>query len=77
MAFNQRQVEEVRDKLDRALALHLKQKAVKDGAKLSVDDNDDFAMSDSQLVLDYIASLRQKRDNLIAQIQLVVAAWAP
>lgn len=77
MAFNQKQVEEVRDKLDRALTLHLKQKAVKDANRVPVDDSDDLAITTNQLVQDYIAEKKAKRDALIAEIQPVVAAWTP
>lgn len=77
MAFNQKQVEDVRDKLDRALALHLKQKAVKDANMVPIGDSDDLSITTNQLVLDYIAEKKAKRDALIADIQPVVAAWVP
>ena len=77
MAFKQNQVEDVRDKLDRAITLNAQVALLKDLTKIPRGDNDDLSIEGAQLISDYIASLKQKRDNLIAQIQPIVAAWIP
>lgn len=77
MAYSANQVQTVIDKLEAAKALHQKQQAVVQAAKVIIDDNDDFSITEVQKVTEYVQNLRQKRDNLVAQVQPVVAAWVP
>jgi len=63
------------DALTRALALDAKATAVVTAARIIVDDNDDFSVTNAAQVTSYVASKRAQRDSLIAQVKPVVAGW--
>ena len=76
MPFNRTQVSNVRDALDRALAIDFKADRVAALSKLDIDENEDFAITNASQVMAYVAAMRVRRDNIINAIQPVVAGWS-
>lgn len=77
MAYNRTQVGNVIDALVRAQALDAKALAAVNQARISIDENDDLAITNAAQVAAYVTAARSKRDALIATVQPIVAAWTP
>ena len=77
MAYKPNEVSEVISKLSDAQTIHAKIQAVQAASRIGVDDNDDLSITKNAQVLEYIQDLRQKRDNKLANVQPIVAAWVP
>jgi hypothetical protein len=77
VAYNRNQVQNVIDALARAQTLDAKSQAAATAARISIDENDDLAITNAAQVAAFVATKRAQRDTLITQVQPIVAAWAP